>query len=83
MVSDWSPQKRLGPHCVPTRRIEVKPMRSKRKERSDTFAPGPPTVETNVVNINRDETLEPMSRADSDGDSKSDCVSLKNSIQMS
>ena len=52
-------------------------MRSKRKEKSDTFAPVPPMVETNVVNINRDETLEPLSRADSDGDVKSDCVSLK------
>ena len=52
-------------------------MRSKKKEKSNTFAPGPPTVETNVVNINRDETLEPISRADRDDDSKSDCVGLK------
>ena len=52
-------------------------MRSKKKEKSNTFAPGPPTVETNVVNINRDETLEPTSRADRDDDSKSDCVGLK------
>ena len=46
MDSDWSPQKRSGPHCVYAHRIVVKTMRHKKKEKRDVFAPGPPTVET-------------------------------------
>ena len=51
-------------------------MENVKKDVSYTFAPGPPTVEADVVNNHREETLGAMSRINCDDDQKSDCVGL-------